>query len=121
MLSKTSIMITAMVGLLVGFSSFSAQQALAGGGDRLTSQQKDEVQRLLIHECGSCHGGRLTGGLGPSLINPDLAEAPEDFIRDTIEHGRPSAAMPPWKAILSPAEINYMATLVRRISQGGKL
>lgn len=35
-----------------------------------------ELVRMVRQDCGSCHGMRLTGGLGPALTREALADFP---------------------------------------------
>lgn len=76
-------------------------------------------QRVLMHmvrqDCGSCHGMRLTGGLGPPLTPAAMADVPLDSLVATIYHGRPGTPMPPWSAMLSEAEARWIAL---RLQQG---
>ena len=74
-----------------------------------------ELLRLLRQDCGSCHGMRLTGGLGPPLTPPALRDRPADSLAATIVFGRAGTAMPPWRPFLSEAEA---AWLVERLQQG---
>lgn len=74
-----------------------------------------EIVRLLEHDCGSCHGGRLTGGLGPSLTADALRERPADSLAATISYGRPGTPMPPWRRFLSDEETRW---LVQRLQRG---
>ena len=57
--------------------------------------------RMVRQDCGSCHGMRLTGGLGPALTREALAGKPVEALAATIYHGRPGTPMPPWRAMLS--------------------
>lgn len=70
-----------------------------------------ELVRLVRQDCGSCHGLRLTGGLGSPLTAQALAarEMPLASLEATIWHGRPGTAMPAWKSILSPSEVTWIA------------
>lgn len=71
--------------------------------------------RMVRQDCGSCHGMRLTGGLGPALTREALAEFPLDSLTAVIFHGRPGTPMPPWKAMLSEPEARWIAV---RLQQG---
>ena len=71
--------------------------------------------RMVRQDCGSCHGMRLTGGLGPALTREALAEFPLDSLTAVIFHGRPGTPMPPWKAMLSETEARWIA---QRLQQG---
>ena len=39
-----------------------------------------DVVRIVRQDCGSCHGMRLTGGLGPPLTAQALADRPLEAI-----------------------------------------
>lgn len=68
---------------------------------------------MLRQDCGSCHGMRLTGGLGPALTPQALAELPTVNVAATIYHGRPGTPMPPWSAMLTEAEAQWLAEQLR--------
>ena len=68
-----------------------------------------ELVRIVRQDCGSCHGMRLTGGLGPALTPQALADKPIDAMAATIVHGRPGTPMPPWRALLSAADAAWIA------------
>lgn len=74
-----------------------------------------ELLHLLRHDCGSCHGLRLNGGLGPALLPAALADKPMELLVQTILEGRAGTAMPPWRTQLSTAEAQW---LVRRLRRG---
>jgi cytochrome c55X len=77
--------------------------------------RQGELLRLLRQDCGSCHGMRLTGGLGPPLTPQALRDKPADSLAATIVAGRAGTAMPPWRPFLSETEA---AWLVDRLQQG---
>lgn len=68
-----------------------------------------ELVRMVRQDCGSCHGMRLTGGLGPALTREAMAERPLDSLVAVIVHGRPGTPMPPWQAMLSEPEARWIA------------
>ena len=76
-------------------------------------------ERALVHmvrqDCGSCHGMRLTGGLGPALTPDAMAAMPLDSLVAVIYRGRPGTPMPPWQAMLSEPEARWIAI---RLQQG---
>ena len=88
--------------------------AASGSGAPDASRQR-EIVRLLRQDCGSCHGMRLTGGLGPPLTPQALRDKPSDSLVATIVSGRSGTAMPPWRPFLSEAEA---AWLVARLREG---
>lgn len=67
-----------------------------------------ELTRLVRQDCGSCHGMRLTGGLGFPLTPDALRDKPVDGLVATVLYGRPGTAMPPWKSILSEGEAQWI-------------
>ena len=57
------------------------------------SIDRRQLEHLLLQDCGSCHGLRLTGGLGPAITPEALAGKPRDSLIATVTHGRPGTAM----------------------------
>ena len=78
-------------------------------------ERQAQLLHLLKHDCGSCHGMTLKGGLGPALTPGALAGKPKDTMIATILHGRPGTPMPPWSTMLSPEETRW---LVERLYRG---
>lgn len=74
-----------------------------------------ELVRMVRQDCGSCHGMRLTGGLGPALTAAALADKPVSSLAATIYQGRPGTPMPGWRSMLSPADAEWIAA---RLVQG---
>lgn len=72
-----------------------------------------ELEHLVKHDCGSCHGMTLKGGLGPALLTESLKQKPDELLFITIKEGRPGTPMPPWKSLLSDNEINSIVKLLR--------
>ena len=75
-------------------------------------EREQELRNLLIQDCGSCHGLRLRGGLGPGLLPQQLQGKSADYLSLVILEGRPGTAMPGWRPLLSPAEARWMAELL---------
>lgn len=73
-----------------------------------------ELVRLVRQECGSCHGMRLSGGLGPALTPAALADKPAESLAATILHGRPGTPMPPWRPMLDEAEAHWIVAQLLR-------
>lgn len=68
-----------------------------------------ELENFVIQDCGSCHGLTLKGGLGPALLPENLVHLPEAAIAAIIREGIPGTAMPPWKPLLAPADIDWIS------------
>ena len=73
-----------------------------------------ELVHLVRHDCGSCHGLTLKGGLGPALTREALAGKAADGLRATILYGRPGTPMPPWRGFLTEQEVNWVVEVLMR-------
>ena len=89
--------------------------ALLLGAAAPTPQRQAELLHRLKHDCGSCHGMTLKGGLGPALLPAALAEKPDEALVETILLGRPGTPMAPWGFEIAPDEA---AWLVERLTEG---
>src|SRR5690554_2434394 len=78
----------------------SGSDASSSSQRTLPAHEQVELRRLLIQDCGSCHGLRMTGGLGPALTPAALSPIPRSSLVTTVLYGRPGTAMPPWRALL---------------------
>lgn len=78
------------------------------------SPREQALTRLVRQDCGSCHGMRLTGGLGPAITPEALADKPLDSMVAVIYQGRPGTAMPGWRAMISEAEARWIAERLMR-------
>jgi cytochrome c55X len=67
---------------------------------------------LLTQDCGSCHGLKRKGGLGPALTREALAGKPAVMLREVILHGRPGTPMPPWKSFMSAQEADWLVQIL---------
>lgn len=95
---------------LASFLLISADLAAAPNAER-----QAQLEHLLVQDCGSCHGLRMTGGLGPAITRDALAGKSRDSLIATVTHGRPGTAMPGWNALLDEQDI---AWLVDRLLEG---
>ncbi len=75
--------------------------------------RQTQLLHLLQHDCGSCHGMTLKGGLGPSLLPDALKSKADQLLITTISEGHKNTAMPPWKGILNEDEIVWMVSRLR--------
>jgi cytochrome c55X len=78
------------------------------------SRQAELLHRLK-HDCGSCHGMTLKGGLGPSLLPQALAGKDSAGLVAIVLRGVPGTPMPPWDIELSAVEA---AWLVEQLKTG---
>lgn len=97
-------------GLLAAAPAFAQQaRAAAPSPPETSAQHQQKLIRMVRQDCGSCHGMRLTGGLGPALTREALADRPLDVLVASIIHGRPGTPMPGWKTLLSEADATWIA------------
>jgi cytochrome c55X len=82
---------------------------LAQDNDAPPPARQTELVRMVRQDCGSCHGLRLTGGLGPALTPSSLRELPAESLAATIYHGRPGTPMPGWKTMLNETDAAWIA------------
>lgn len=75
----------------------------------VTNKRKKDILHLLKHDCGSCHGMTLKGGLGPSLKPEALKKFTDKQLALVITHGRPGTPMPPWKPFFTEQETRWLA------------
>jgi len=73
---------------------------------------------LFVAKCAACHGINRQGtpGFAPALTPDSLAKLSDTDIMNTIADGYPGTAMPPFKASLSPAEIDALIQLIKHTS-----
>lgn len=71
-------------------------------------ERQEELRNMLAHDCGSCHGLTLKGGLGPSLLANALTHKTDEFLVQTILGGRQGTAMPPWKPFMTQQEALWL-------------
>jgi cytochrome c55X len=86
-----------------------AVPARAAAASETSVARQQALIRIVRQDCGSCHGMRLTGGLGPALTREALAERPLDVLVASIVHGRPGTPMPGWKTLLSDTDATWIA------------
>ena len=97
--------------------AFAALLLLGSGahGASPSEERQAELLHRLKHDCGSCHGMTMKGGLGPPLRPAALAGKPDDVLVEVILHGLPGTPMPPWAFEISRNEALW---LVRRLREG---
>ena len=97
-------------GLALGGLLLAAGAAAAGpSADRQT-----QLVNLLRHDCGSCHGLTMKGGLGPALLPTSLTDKPAEALAEIILDGQPDTPMPPWRDLLSRAEVHWIVDQLKK-------
>lgn len=82
-------------------------------GAEIAAERQVQLRHMLTHDCGSCHGLRLSGGLGPPLKPANLAGKESPTLAAIIRHGVPGTPMPPWKALISDEEARWLADFMK--------
>jgi cytochrome c55X len=99
-----------LLALLAPLAAAAQAVALAAAATSVpTIERQQALVRMVRQDCGSCHGMRLTGGLGPPLTALALADRPLEAIVSTVLHGRPGTPMPAWKSMLGTADALWIA------------
>lgn len=111
-LYKHGVWAACLIGAAIGTGAAAFAEPL---GVAPEPARRVELVRLVRHDCGSCHGLTLKGGLGPALTREALAGKAPDGLRATILHGRSGTPMPPWRDFLTENEVNW---LVEILTQG---
>ena len=73
-----------------------------------TGARQQELRHLLAHDCGSCHGMTLKGGLGPALTAKALVDKPAPYLELIVLGGRPGTPMPPWRGLLDEDDVQWL-------------
>jgi len=73
----------------------------------------EKLATLLRHDCGSCHGLTLNGGLGKPLTPERLAQWDRDQLVHIILDGVPGTPMPAWRPLLSEPEVRWIADTLK--------
>jgi cytochrome c55X len=81
------------------------------------SEKATKLERLVIQDCGSCHGLTLKGGLGNPIDVDTMQHYAREDLRDIILDGIPGTAMPPWRPLISEADALWIADYLKGTSQ----
>lgn len=98
---------TFLLGVMAGLLAASSAMAEAP----LPARQA-VLLNLVRHDCGSCHGLTMAGGLGLPLSPEVLKEKPREMLSETILRGRPGTPMPPWQDFLTEEEAVWIVDLL---------
>ncbi|MFB2530587.1 cytochrome c [Paracoccus sp. p4-l81] len=91
-----------MIGALLALPQMAGAQPIAPA-------RQAELEHIVTQDCGSCHGLRLTGGLGRAITPDDLEGRDPEVLALLILDGVPGTAMPPWRPLLTEAEARWIA------------
>lgn len=84
----------------------------AGAANSISDERQRELVNLIKHDCGSCHGLTLQGGLGPALTPQALQDRVPGYLARVISDGRTGTAMPPWRELLTAGEVDWIVQLL---------
>lgn len=76
--------------------------------------RRAELLNLVRHDCGSCHGLTLAGGLGLPLLPEALKDKHPDALKETILRGRGGTPMPPWQDFISEDEAAWLVEILMK-------
>ena len=79
-----------------------------------SKRRQHALKNMLKHDCGSCHGLTLQGGLGTSLLAEDIVNKSDAFLVKIILDGRKGTAMPPWKKFITKQEAFWLVQKLLR-------
>ena len=102
-LTVTNLLLTALTITLAGVASAD-----------IAAERQAELIYLLKHDCGSCHGMRLEGGLGPALKPKQFRQWDTETLAATILYGRPGTPMPPWRPFITEQEAYWLAAQLKK-------
>ena len=85
------------------------------GSPSISPSQQNDLRELVLQDCGSCHGLKLTGGLGSAITAEALQGKSATMLIETILNGRNNTPMPAWKSQLTRAEV---AWIVEQLQKG---
>ena len=85
-----------------------ALPACASAGT-VTPDRAEELRHMVRQDCGSCHGLRMTGGLGRDITPAALAGRDPADLTAVILDGMPGTAMPGWRPLLTADEARWIA------------
>lgn len=75
-----------------------------------------ELERMVIQDCGSCHGLTRKGGLGSPLTPAALSDADPEGLALIILDGIPDTAMPGWRRLLTEKEALWIADYLQTVT-----
>lgn len=96
----------------IGLLLMLVTPAIAAPG--VTAERQKELAYMVRQDCGSCHGLRFKGGLGPAILPENLAGKDPRALARIILDGSPGTAMPPWRPLISEPEAAWIVENLRK-------
>ena len=87
--------------------------AAFAGTAEIGADKAEALERLVVQDCGSCHGLTLKGGLGTPIHQDRMRHYDREDLRDIILDGVPGTAMPPWRPLITEGEALWIADYLR--------
>ena len=88
--------------------------AMASASANETGLDTARLANLVREDCGSCHGLTLKGGLGKPLTPEHLRVWSHEQLVAIILDGVPGTPMPPWRPLLTEAEVQWIADRLQK-------
>lgn len=82
-------------------------------GAEIAPQRAQALAHMVRQDCGSCHGLRLSGGLGPDIRGRAIEGLETRALVEVILDGRPGTAMPAWRPLLTEEEALWIVDYLR--------
>lgn len=107
--------VAAFIAAALLLTNAQASETATGTAAAPSPERARELIHIVRQDCGSCHGLKLAGGLGPALTPDALADKPAESLVATVVSGRPGTPMPPFLGIVTEAEAEW---IVAQLLQG---
>ena len=95
----------------------AAALAASSASADVDARKAQELERLVVQDCGSCHGLTLKGGLGRPITPELMQHFDREDLRDIILDGIPGTAMPPWRPLMTETEALWIADYLRGVPE----
>ena len=103
-----------MLRTLAALVLVAAASTISGAGaEEPSADRQAALLHQVKHDCGSCHGLTLKGGLGPALLPESLAERSQAELAAVILEGVAGTPMPPWQGELTAGEAGWIARVLQ--------
>lgn len=102
-----------MLRAAVGALALSVVLMTTAGAGEPGAERQAELLHQLKHDCGSCHGLTMKGGLGPPLLPARLAERSREELVAAILDGVVDTPMPPWQGELTADEADWLVHVLQ--------